>query len=188
MTNNEQAFSTMIGMSEGTVLSPLTQNFGYDVIVSGIDVLGHLTREIFTDYSDHPFRHRDPKVINTKGLKSTAAGKHQILLHWWDAYVPILHLPDFSAASQELYYMQQMREHRALQLLGVNNWYGALQAISGLWASLPGKAYVGQSQHTIAQVLKFYQDAGGITSPFTVQGVTPPTFPPIVTPSQMGAL
>lgn len=171
-TTNEQAFSTMIGMSEGTITSLLTQDHGYDVIVTGIDVMGHRTPEVFTDYRDHPFRNRTPKVINTHGLTSTASGKHQILLHWWDAYAKILKLPDFSPDSQELYYMQQMRERYALQLLAVNNWYGALKAISGLWASLPGKNYVGQTQRSIDAVLKFYTDAGGIAAPFSVANIT----------------
>ena len=161
MTNNEHAFLDMIGMSEGTMNSPVTKNGGYDVIVTGVD--GKL--EVFTDYSRHPFENRPSKVINSHGLTSNAAGKSQIMLKWWRIYQQMLKLPDFTPESQDLYTMQQLREHRALERLSVDDFYGAIKAVSGLWASLPGKAYVGQSQHTVDRVLKFYTDAGGSIAP-----------------------
>ena len=49
-----------------------TRNHGYDVIVG----------ELFTDYSDHP---RKLVTLNPK-LKSTGAGRYQLLSRWWDAY------------------------------------------------------------------------------------------------------
>ena len=51
-----------------------TRNHGYDVIVGG---------ELFTDYSDHP---RKLVTLNPK-LKSTGAGRYQLLSRWWDAYL-----------------------------------------------------------------------------------------------------
>ena len=48
-----------------------TRNHGYDVIVGG---------ELFTDYSDHP---RKLVTLNPK-LKSTGAGRYQLLSRWWD--------------------------------------------------------------------------------------------------------
>ena len=50
-----------------------TRNHGYDVIAGG---------ELFTDYSDHP---RKLVTLNPK-LKSTGAGRYQLLSRWWDAY------------------------------------------------------------------------------------------------------
>ena len=47
-------------------------NHGYDVIVGGE----------LTDYSDHP---RKLVTLNPK-LKSTGAGRYQLLSRWWDAY------------------------------------------------------------------------------------------------------
>ena len=38
--------------------------------------------ELFTDYSDHP---RKSCLLNPK-LKSTGAGRYQLLSRWWDAY------------------------------------------------------------------------------------------------------
>ena len=54
-----------------------TRNHGYDVIVGG---------ELFTDYSDHP---RKLVTLNPK-LKSTGAGRYQLLSRWWDAYRKVL--------------------------------------------------------------------------------------------------
>lgn len=161
MTNNEHAFLEMVGMSEGTTTSPATKCAGYDVIVTGSDGVP----EVFTDFSHHPFEHRPSKVINSHGLTSNAAGKAQIMLKWWRIYQPMLKLPDFSPPSQDLYFMQQLREHRALDRLAADDFYGALVAVSGLWASLPGKQYAGQNQRPVAAVLKFYTDAGGTINP-----------------------
>ena len=47
--------------------------------------------ELFTDYSDHP---RKLVTLNPK-LKSTGAGRYQLLSRWWDAYRQ-LGLKDFS--------------------------------------------------------------------------------------------
>ena len=60
-----------------------TRNHGYDVIVGG---------ELFTDYSDHP---RKLVTLNPK-LKSTGAGRYQLLSRWWDAYRKQFGLKDFS--------------------------------------------------------------------------------------------
>ncbi len=50
--------------------------------------------ELFTDYSDHP---RKLVTLNPK-LKSTAAGRYQLLSRWWDAYRKQLGLKDFEVA------------------------------------------------------------------------------------------
>ena len=62
----------MLAWSEGTDNGrQKTRNHGYDVIVGG---------ELFTDYSDHP---RKLVTLNPK-LKSTGAGRYQLLSRWWD--------------------------------------------------------------------------------------------------------
>ena len=64
----------MLAWSEGTDNGrQKIEAHGYDVIVGG---------ELFTDYSDHP---RKLVTLNPK-LKSTGAGRYQLLFHWWDAY------------------------------------------------------------------------------------------------------
>ena len=71
-----------------------TRNHGYDVIVGG---------ELFTDYSDHP---RKLVTLNPK-LKSTGAGRYQLLSRWWDAASS--NLKDFSPKSQDAVALQQIK-------------------------------------------------------------------------------
>ena len=74
INNQRKAFLDMLAWSEGTDNGrQKTRNHGYDVIVGG---------ELFTDYSDHP---RKLVTLNPK-LKSTDAGRYQLLSRWWDAY------------------------------------------------------------------------------------------------------
>ena len=74
INNHRKAFLDMLAWSEGTDNGrQKTRNHGYDVIVGG---------ELFTDYSDHP---RKLVTLNPK-LKSTGAGRYQLLFRWWDAY------------------------------------------------------------------------------------------------------
>ena len=85
----------MLAWSEGTDNGrQKTRNHGYDVIVGG---------ELFTDYSDHP---RKLVTLNPK-LKSTGAGRYQLLSRWWDAYRKQFGLKDFSPKSQDAVALQQ---------------------------------------------------------------------------------
>ena len=73
-----------------------TRNHGYDVIVGG---------ELFTDYSDHP---RKLVTLNPK-LKSTGAGRYQLLSCWWDAYRKQLGPKDFFRKVRTLWHCSRLR-------------------------------------------------------------------------------
>ena len=84
INNQRKAFLDMLAWSRGTDNGrQKTRNHGYDVIVGG---------ELFTDYSDHP---RKLVTLNPK-LKSTGAGRYQLLSCRVDAYRKQLGLKDFS--------------------------------------------------------------------------------------------
>ena len=101
INNQRKAFLDMLAWSEGTDNGrQKTEIHGYDVIVGG---------ELFTDYSDHP---RKLVTLNPK-LKSTGAGRHQLLSRWWDAYRKQLGLKDFSPKSQDAVALQQIKERGA---------------------------------------------------------------------------
>ena len=72
INNQRKAFLDMLAWSERAVTDVRKPECGYDVIVGG---------ELFTDYSDHP---RKLVTLNPK-LKSTGAGRYQLLSRWWDA-------------------------------------------------------------------------------------------------------
>ena len=95
INNQRKAFLDMLAWSEGIDNGrQKTRNHGYDVIVGG---------ELFTDYSDHP---RKLVTLNPK-LKSTGAGRYQLLSCWWDAYRVVLGLKDFSPKSQDARALQR---------------------------------------------------------------------------------
>ncbi|CAM4377987.1 Endolysin [Comamonas aquatilis] len=75
---------------------------GYDVLVGGGQ---------FSGYADHPRQLIDLPRLK---IKSTAAGRYQLLSRYFDAYKRLLGLKDFSPLSQDLIAIQQIRERRAL--------------------------------------------------------------------------
>jgi len=156
MNTNRSAFLDMIGVSEGASTSPATKNHGFDVIVTGPG-----GPEIFTDYSDHPFAHRPPKAVNGTGLRSTAAGKHQLLFVDWPHYKALLNLPDFSPASQDLFALQLIRERGALPLIDAGKFDAAVARCSNIWASFAGANY-GQPTRSIEFLRAAYIAAGGV--------------------------
>ena len=74
INNQRKAFLDMLAWSEGTDNGrQKTRNHGYDVIVG--------RGKLYT-ILDHP---RKLVTLNPK-LKSTGAGRYQLLSRWWDAY------------------------------------------------------------------------------------------------------
>jgi muramidase (phage lysozyme) len=150
-----KAFLDLTAFSEGTSTSPVTQNDGYDVIVSGVD-----GPSIFTDYSDHPFAGGRPPVLVRPGpppLYSTAAGRYQLLFRWWAPYKAMLNLPDFTPQSQDAVALQQIKERSGIALIIAGNIQGAISACSNIWASLPGNDY-GQGGKSMGELLEKYQE------------------------------
>lgn len=146
---NVCAFLDMIAFSEGTDNGrQQTQHNGYDVLVGG---------GLFNDFRDHP---RRLVMLPKLGIKSTAAGRYQLLARYFDAYKKMLKLPDFSPLSQDLIAIQQIRERRALPLIQAGQFEQAVRQVRNIWASLPGAGY-GQHEQKIANLLAAYRNAGG---------------------------
>ena len=145
------AFLSLIGWSEGS---------DYSTIVTGID--GPAT---FSDFSDHPFAPQ----FNRKPVQwqfnppeySTAAGRYQVLYHWWFAYKTELKLPDFSPPSQDAYALQILKERGAIPLITDGNIQGAIIACHGEWESFPGGVSQGNGPHTMGELLERYQGLVG---------------------------
>lgn len=152
MNGNLKAFLDMLAWSEGTSTSRYTRNDGYDVVVGGID-----SPNTFSSYLDHP---SVLVTVNKAGLKSTAAGRYQLLQRYWKVYKEQLALRDFSPASQDAVAVQQIKERRALPDIEAGRIEQAIMKCSNIWASLPGNGY-GQRQHDMAILIDQYQKAGG---------------------------
>ena len=146
---NVAAFLDMLGFSEGTddARQP-TRDHGYDVLVGG---------RLFNSYADHP---RVLVDLPRLGIKSTAAGRYQLLARWYDPYRRLLKLPDFSPASQDAIALQQIRERGALADIQAGRLREAITKCRNIWASLPGAGY-GQHEHTFEQLRARYLLCGG---------------------------
>lgn len=143
---NLRAFLEMISFSEGTSTINKSDN-GYNVIVGG---------SLFDSYADHP---RKLVVINSK-LKSTAAGRYQLLSRYFDAYKKQLGLTDFSPASQDKIAIQQIKECGAMKDIAAGNFEVAVTKCARIWASLPGAGY-GQHENKMEILLAVYLREGG---------------------------
>lgn len=151
---NRTAFLDMLAWSEGTSTSKYTKDSGYDVIVNGID-----SPHTFDNYRDHP---GILVTVNKDGLKSTAAGRYQLLSRYWKVYKAQLGLKDFGHASQDAVAIQQIKECHALADVDAGLIPDAIRKCCNIWASLPGNGY-GQHQHTIEDLMAHYLAAGGTT-------------------------
>ena len=104
INQQRQAFLSMIAYSEGTPQIPDSDD-GYRAIVGGAT---------FYSYADHP---RVRVWIPSLGLFSTAAGRYQVLEHYFDVYKQQLMLPDFGHDSQDQIALQLINECHALDLI-----------------------------------------------------------------------
>jgi len=147
---NVRAFLDLIAWSEGTDNGRQpTRDQGYDVVVGG---------SLFDSYADHPRRLVDLPEL---GIKSTAAGRYQILSRYWDHYRKQLGLVGgFTPENQDRIALQLIRECKALDDIKAGRITAAIHKCRSRWASLPGAGY-GQHEHKVGNLLTAYSKAGG---------------------------
>lgn len=151
-TQNEQAFLDMIAWSElGDVMLKESDN-GYDVLVGSTPS----SMLLLLDYTDHP-------RILVRKLKSTAAGRYQILQKIFDYYKALLGLKDFSPESQDKIALQLIKECKALDDINSGRIKAAIGKVKSRWASLPGAGY-SQREHKLEDLISIYQRQGGSVS------------------------
>ena len=146
-SENMLAFLDTIAYSEGTTRIYGSDD-GYNVIVGG---------SLFEDYSDHP---RRLIALPNLGIKSTAAGRYQLLERYFDSYKHELDLLDFSPRSQDLIALQQIKECHAESNIRAGDITSAIGQCSHIWASLPGAGY-GQHENSLSTLLAIFENAGG---------------------------
>ena len=147
INNQRKAFLDMLAWSEELIT---------DVRKPEIMVMTSLVAESYLPMIWSPSqRHAKPK------LKSTGAGRYQLLSRWWDAYRKQLGLKDFSPKSQDAVALQQIKSV-ALYLwliVVISVRQSTVAAISGLhcWArwlwSLP--------EHKADSLIAKFKEAGG---------------------------
>jgi muramidase (phage lysozyme) len=158
---NVKAFLEMISKSEGT-------NGNYNILVFGkvlssplfpglVGRLGTKKNPVLL-----PNLYRYPSVlvqVNSK-LKSSAAGKYQLVK---DTYVWVaarLGIVDFLPLSQDLIAVELLRHRGALNYILAGDIEGALKNsdLKFEWASIPGNDYK-QFTHSIATLKEFYNQS-----------------------------
>jgi muramidase (phage lysozyme) len=152
---NVAAFLDSLAVSEighELLLDPSTDD-GYKVIVGSTPGKPIL----MTGYLNHP---RRLIVLNNRGLKSTAAGRYQLLARYFDTYRSQLRLPDFGPESQDAIAVQQIREQGALADIEAGHVQIAVGKVCDIWASLPGSRY-GQHTNSMSSLENAYEAAGG---------------------------
>lgn len=153
--SNRRAFLDMIAHSElGPLLLAASDN-GYNVLV------GSTARHpiLFSGYGDHP-RRLVELLIKGRKVTSSAAGRYQLLARFYDSYKNLLHLTDFSPASQDAIALQQIRERGALNDIDEGRFVVAVDKVKNIWASLPGAGY-NQNENKLADLTLAYTAAGG---------------------------
>ncbi|QHJ81491.1 MAG: hypothetical protein [Bacteriophage sp.] len=153
MSTNLKAYLGMLAVSEGTSTSKYTKNSGYDVIVNGIDG----EPKTFTDYSKHP---NVLVTVNSKGLKSTAAGRYQVLYKYWDHYRKQLNLKGFYPSDQDAIAIQLIKECGAMADIEAGRIEVGITKCRSRWASLPGAGY-GQFEHSMSNLVSQFKKLGG---------------------------
>lgn len=107
----------------------------------------------FTDMSRHP------NIVGTRwGKSSTAAGAYQFLYSSWVEMKVKLNLKDFTPMSQDLAFVQKLKDRGIYDQIIAGNLATALKKASKEWSSLPGGKHARKS---IAEVQGYFKSAGG---------------------------
>ena len=146
MNVNRKAFLDALAKSEDTWGHG---DEGYDVLVGG---------KFFDSYEDHP---RIAVDLPNLGIKSTAAGRYQILDHIFDFYKKSLGLKDFGKDSQDAIALQLIKEVHALEDIDAGRIKEAIEKCASRWASLPGANY-GQHEHKFNFLITAFKESGGV--------------------------
>lgn len=143
VSKNLAAFLDMIAFSEGTANKG---DDGYNVICGG---------KLFSGYADHP---RELVPLPRLNIKSTAAGRYQILSKYFDHYKKQLGLNDFGKEAQDKIAIQLIRECHALDDIDAGRIDVAISKCRSRWASLPGSGY-GQRENKLPDLLASFEAA-----------------------------
>jgi muramidase (phage lysozyme) len=145
---NVLAFLDMLAHSEGTAG---IGDDGYNVLVN--------PGGLFKSYADHP----NKLIVVRPGLKSTAAGRYQIIYPTWLGLNKKIHLIDFSPIEQDYAAIELLKESGAYKLIISGKFTESVYAARKIWASLPG-ANVNQPMRSIAWLQAAYENSGGTLS------------------------
>ena len=145
----------MISHSEGTDRAPDSYRVCYGFKHTIMSLADHPA--ITGEWAGEPLDNLGPSYA---GMKSTAAGRYQLIKPTWQSLKARLFLSDFSADSQDAAALELIREKGAMDLIYGGQVADAIALCHGIWASLPGSTS-GQPQKSFADLIHAYSNAGG---------------------------
>ena len=116
---------------------------------------------------DHP---RKLVTLNPK-LKSTGAGRYQLLSRWWDAYRKQLGLKDFSPKSQDAVALQQIKGVALFYMIDRGDIRQAIDRCSNIWSFFLRAHGYGQFEHKADSLIAKFK-AGGTVRDWCMSRVT----------------
>ena len=114
----------------------------------------------FDSFADHPRQYFPFTNGRGEQLKSSAAGRYQIIVRTWDGLQRKLGLQDFAPASQEAAAVELIRERGALNDAMGGRFAEFARKCAPTWASLPGAGYA-QPERSLQSLIAAYRNAGG---------------------------
>jgi len=156
MLANVAAFLAMISHSEGTDRAPDPYRVCYGYKHTIVSLADHPA--VTGEWKGEPLDDLGPAYV---GMRSTAAGRYQLIKPTWLTLKAKLYLSDFTGPSQDAAALELLREKGAYDLVKGGQVADAITLCHGIWASLPGSTS-GQPQRTFAQLLEAYGAAGGV--------------------------
>ena len=153
MDQNLKAFLDTIAHSELGVYLLAASDNGYNVLVGSTKN----NVQLFDGYDDHP---RELMDLPNLHIKSTAAGRYQIIAKTYDGLVDQGIITDFTPASQDLAARELIRGRGALDDVLAGRFDDAVDKCRHEWASLPGAGY-GQHENSLSALRGVYLIAGG---------------------------
>lgn len=145
------AFLDMLAYSE--LMPPLlaASDDGYNVLVGSTPK--HLN--LFNSYDRHPAKFVE---LPNLGIKSSAAGRYQILFRTFDGLATRLKVSDFNPKTQDRMAIELIRGRGALDYVKAGRVELAIAGCAKEWASLPSAGY-GQHENTLSSLLGAYAQA-----------------------------
>jgi muramidase (phage lysozyme) len=145
------AFLDMLAHSEiGDALLAASDD-GYNVLVGS--TASH--PNLFTSYARHPAKFIE---LPNLGIKSSAAGRYQILFRTFDGLATKLGISDFEPETQDRCAIELIHGRGALDYIKTGRIELAITICSKEWASLPGAGY-GQHENRLSDLLGTYHAA-----------------------------
>jgi muramidase (phage lysozyme) len=124
---------------------------GYNVLVGSTAAHPNL----FTSYDRHPAKFIE---LRNLGIKSSAAGRYQILFRTVVGLATRLHVTDFKPETQDRCAIELICGRGALDYVKTGRIELAITTCSKEWASLPGAGY-GQPERALSDLLGAYHTA-----------------------------